>query len=506
MASLARWLVLGGSVVATSACGASTLDEGRDHPDKPSIAIDEDSGVGGATSGGAGTQSPAMGSASQPGTKPTSGGGMTIPSGTPTPTGGTGTTKPGTSTTDQPPVTTPPVMLPPIVKPPIALPPAGTSVTPPAQVDNCEPSTVHSDEKYCETIVSCDNATLYASCYDNGGGGWDCGCSNGYTSLSYRVAGADAGICDSSIVLCTPGQEPELSDVTCGSDYAYTSSNYCSSQRSCTRTAELEGGLQAQLQDYQQSSCQDLLDGSISCWCAASGTQRNYEFTGTELSDTCSASLDLCANSEAPTFPAEQTCEPQYRSDYGTSCEYSILCKSTVEVSPGVTAVAQESQYSNCYQQTTNGPWGCSCSSGQLGLNFEIANEVISSAELCPNALSVCEDFDPSALTGEVACKQNSQYAGTGYCSATAVCTQDGNVGGLDLSLKGSISTSCQVGEDGSWSCVCYGGVSQVALEVEAADEWDACGQAIAECPDLVPRSVGGGAVGIPTPGRPIPL
>lgn len=503
--SLCPWLLLGGVVVGGSGCGASTLDDGREHPEKPSVAIDEDGGVGGMNSGGTstsgtGTQSPSTGSASQPGTKPTSG------TATATPTSGTGTTKPGTSPTDKPPVmspTTPGMIPPPPGKPPIIVPPTGT-VTPPSEVEDCEVSRTHSDEKYCEQVVSCDNATLYASCYDNGAGGWDCSCSNGFTGLSYHVEGADKSICESSIVLCTPGQEPPLSEVTCGTDYEYAGASYCSSQRTCSRSADI-GGLQAQIQDYQSSSCQDMQDGTIDCWCSTSGAQRSYEFTGSAISETCGTTLDLCATGEAPVFPEEQACKPQYRNDYGSSCEYAVLCTSSVAVSPGVTALAQESQYANCYQKTTDGPWGCSCSTGEQGLNFEIANNA-SGSELCPNALTICEDLDVSELTGESTCKQNSQYAGTGYCSATAQCTQDTTVNGMDLSLIGSISANCQVGVDGAWSCACYGGNSQASLEVQAADEWDACGQAIAECPNLVSGSVGGGFMGVPLPGRPIGL
>jgi hypothetical protein len=509
------WLGFGGVAFgALTACGGSTSEEKRGD-NRPSVAIDEDAGPTGSGASassahpGSSSASGQATSTSKPGSGPTSGSKPGQPSGNTGGStggytgggtggytgggtggytgggtggytgGGTGghTAGIGGSGPFQP---RPPIMIP-------NRPNGGVT-----NAENCsEPTEEKSAGSYCYAQQNCSNDSIYSSCSNIGGSNWQCNCGDYNRALGYTVTNADASVCLATLNLCTPGKEPEFGPTACGVEESpQVYSNSCSTQRSCTRSVDLGGGMQVSISDYQYANCQDNGEGVINCSCQTTLVGRAYDFIGTTLQAACTNSLDLCASAEEPEFTAEPKCVPS-RSESAYNCSYSEYCTSQAEVQEGVSQIVAESPSASCYRQSEDGPWSCSCANPDISMNFEVAASQAVGG-LCLNAFDLCTDFDPSKLPTEPPCSSivnvtENSYMGTA-CDASAQCGHAVTLNGLDVTLYGAITTTCQAAEGGGWDCLCYGGSSSASLQIEADTDWDACAKAVVECPSVVPN------------------
>jgi hypothetical protein len=486
----ANWLLAGVLMSGIVACGGSTSDEGRGNMNTPPTRIDEDAGAqppsendqDGGTSPSPSSEDPdepAPGGSEEPGTSPT----------TPGATPPVMTTTPGKPTEPSTPVGT--------GRPPVVFPPPVGTTSPIEEVVNCQPPTVRESTDYCEATQQCDNDSIYSYCKSDGTGSWSCQCADNYGSRSFTVPGGDPSVCVSSLALCTPGEQPEVTGSECQDATTYLSGDYCSAQRACTSSADIAGG-SASIYDYQYSNCQIGLGGAITCSCSANGYSQLYELSDTTLAAACTDSLGLCAEQQPLDFPEELTCKASYRSQSPSDCQYNEECRSEVPVQDGVVAIYSEAHNSSCYDAGT-GSWQCNCYDATNSMSFEVAADQIADLDLCPTTLSLCNDFDASQLS-EGECTRTSESAGDTYCNAQVSCEHTGTVSGLDITVLGYVSTDCQIAEDGSWNCNCYGGTTSASHSLMAEDAWTACELSTDVCPGLVPTTANGGNVGFPIP------
>jgi hypothetical protein len=351
-----------------------------------------------------------------------------------------------------------------------------------------EPRTSEYD---CYVETQCDNDFIYTSCFAETGDQWYCDCMSNYRYLSLEVSGSDpATMCASVAELCaSPDTIASAEPEECTVQYQTQGVDYCDYGVVCTQTVEA-GDITAELQSWKDANCYSDENGQLRCNCSNESVYRTYLIEGVGTDRSCQLVMDLCESDEELVFEDPPVCETVYQDSFGEEyCSTEWECLQQTPVQEGVTALLSEWQYASCYplNDTTV---SCDCNGSQSYMRFSTAGTV--DASMCSTAQQVCIAEEEIALSGPITCEPRNQSRGDGSCYASMECSQEGLFNRQALIVYGEVSIDCSLDASGApWSCTCRSGTEATSLELEAADEWEACTLASGRCPDAVEVQIG---------------
>ena len=125
----------------------------------------------------------------------------------------------------------------------------------------------------------------------------------------------------------------------------------------------------------------------------------------------------------------------------------------------------------------------------------------------CTDAMDICSLVGDATPSGPIDCSPTSQSSWSTTCSAQITCTQYADVNGIAVGMQGGLGIYCDQLDDGTYTCSCNSGNQAESYDVAAGTAWEACTDAMTECPNLVDVVIGGnGGYGYPPYGYPIPV
>jgi hypothetical protein len=483
-----KWFGLLSLSVVVGCGGESSKDDDNVEPEGgsgnetgvPSAGSGGDGEEGGEGSGGTtggksattgGSTSPGTGGGSQAGA-PTVGGSPTNPP----PMGGVGGGKP------------PPPM-------------GGAPSNPPPPAEGCMPTAQSSSATYCQLGLSCENTEIKSSCSDQGGGSWYCECSSANSFQQYVVRdplGMPA--CETVADICASGELPEFTGPEeCLPALTSRATDNCQIQEQCSRPLDVDGATVSSPTSSRSVFCFSDGLGNLTCSCN-NGSQ--YQLKGINGLTACDLMGDICAD-PAISFNEEPVCTPSGTSQGVGYCSTSTQCTQSEEIADGVFAVRQSYRNAEC-QALASGGSRCTCYSEAASMQFDsdLASPDLSTCDL---ASDLCLEKDSLELSGPITCSQASQTAEASYCSSNLDCTQDGTLGGQNVTMHGYLYTSCNPVGD-TWACTCNSGSQTANMSLERmGTPWDDCTRASEQCLELVDVEIGtsNGGVRPPFPGKP---
>ena len=368
--------------------------------------------------------------------------------------------------------------------------PGGGNVEGPAPA-NCVSVSQTSADSDCQTELSCDNDWVYTYCYLQGDNDWYCNCNSNYRYLTFQVDSSDSSaVCAAISDVCSAAEAPSFTEAeTCTTDYQSQGVDNCDLGKNCTRTVDLGDGITAQQNNYKSANCYNE-NGQLLCQCSNGQVYRSYQISGVGITTSCQVTMDLCDSDEALVFDEPAVCMTTYQDASDGYCNASQQCRSTTQVSDGITAVLDDYPYADC-QDLGTGSALCSCSNNQGYMRFETESSA-SDLNTCTSATEICAAADIIDLSGPIDCSRSYQSASSQYCDAQLTCTQAGVLGGQDLLVYGDLYVNCsQPTSGGPWTCTCSSGQESASSEVDAADGWDVCSMYAESCPMAIDVQIG---------------
>lgn len=272
--------------------------------------------------------------------------------------------------------------------------------------ETCTTEYLSQSADYCETELQCGesvelgdgvtatrNTWKYASCYDQGGDGLYCDCSNGETYRTYQITGQSVGgSCQLALDLCASGDELEFDGPKmCETQYQSVGTGYCDTELQCTQSAEVSENVTALLVEWQYASCQDLQNGKSSCGCYGETGELRFDVDdSTTDSNTCSNAIDICSSIDDLELSGDQECERVYQSASGQWCDAQVACGQDATLGDQELFVYGD-LYLNCQFLGEDG-WTCSCNSAADSASLHI-DASVEGWDACTQASEQCPDL-----------------------------------------------------------------------------------------------------------------
>lgn len=357
------------------------------------------------------------------------------------------------------------------------------TVTPIGEPAECDLVSKSVSSTYCELQEACGDTSVYSSCSALTDDSWSCSCSGSAGAGSYQLSGATSDTaCTTVRDLCLQGVAPVFdSEPECTTTYRSESSSSCQFQQSCTKSADLGGGVTAVSSGSYLTYCSDLGGGYLDCTCNGGNSYQYFDVTGLTAETACEATMGVCVPGGAGGAPVVSDCATSYEIVSEDSCTLQRSCTNTFDVGEG-TAQASDSPYANC-SRNADGVLTCSCSSRQRALSFDLQSGADGTIG-CEQALDVCATSEQIEPSGDIECDASSQTVSTSSCQSTVQCTQSATTNGVKIGVYNAVSTYC-TNFDGVWTCNCSSGTASAAFNYEPAegmDSWDACTEASTVC------------------------
>jgi hypothetical protein len=226
------------------------------------------------------------------------------------------------------------------------------------------------------------------------------------------------------------------------------------------------------------------------CNCSGPGGSKTFTLSGVTGTTACEPARSLCNPAVVPEPVGEQTCTVDYESAGSEYCERREVCKQEVAID-GAEANLTENPSGSCATDAATGATLCSCYNNSRSFRFTTEASA-GDATTCQAALDLCKATEEPSSEGPIECELGAQSSSGDLCGATMECAQSATVAGVPVVLYGGMDVSCQ--PDGAgWACQCRSGVndfsqpvSSASLTVTAAEAWDACSEAVEQCPALI--------------------
>lgn len=264
------------------------------------------------------------------------------------------------------------------------------------------------------------------------------------------------------------GLPPEYADAQwydtdkCFSNYGWAGSTSCYESRFCD-----EGSTYI--------NCSENSAGDWLCDCNAfNGYYKSVTVAGAivpadDTRQACRVGSAICLSDVPPTEPPD--CD-DYENAYPQYCSRERLCVDHWTSSYGDFTRNGQRAYVECYSGAdTPGVASCSCS-GVAGYNtFELSSDQLG---MCETGIDVCSTGVDEDSLEAVECSWSSRSFGETNCQQSYDCTQQGTSGEIVVSVTGQTTVYCTAIGDGSWSCACNYGSSELT-PFSATDSEEAC-------------------------------
>ena len=214
-----------------------------------------------------------------------------------------------------------------------------------------------------------------------------CQCESDIGYHSYELTGLlGLDACLFTAELCQEGVNAEFTEPPeCRDTSQERGPSWCSTERECTRSAQVAEGVSVIQTDWQYAYC-DLIDNAWTCQCDVPGSSISFDLpTPADAASVCPQAMDICTVGEFE-VSGPRECSPTYQSASPDWCDAELDCTRAARI--GETEVnAHEWMYTNC-EGLGDGEWRCDCSVGPDSSSFSLTSD--DPWQACQVAASAC--------------------------------------------------------------------------------------------------------------------